>query len=462
MPTTLLFIEDDPAGRELGQFNLTRAGYDVDVAASGEEGLRCFDPQRHALVLTDLRMQKVDGLQVLTRVKEISPQTPVVVMTAYGSIDVAVEAMKQGACDFIGKPFHREHLLLAVARALEGKRLLEEVRTLRAAATGVERPMVLASAKMQELVRIVDRVASSEASVLILGESGTGKELVARRIHGRSKRAEGPFVAVNCAGVPDGLLESELFGHERGAYTGAHKARLGRFRKASGGTLFLDEIAELPLGLQGKLLRVLEERVIDVLGRDEPVAVDVRIVAATNKDLAKLASEGVFRPDLLYRLDVVSCRVPPLRERPEEIPSLVRHFVDRFAPDRELVVPDDLLTELVRRRWSGNVRQLENACERLVILCAGEALTLADLGPADPGDELEAVPSTVRPGVADTMADPWPALPEQGLSLVDLEKRVIERVLLHKRGNVSQAAAYLQIPRHVLVYRMEKYGIVRP
>jgi DNA-binding NtrC family response regulator len=462
MPTGLLFIEDDAAGRELGQFNLSRAGYAVDVASSGEAGLECFEPLKHALVLTDLRMPKLGGLEVLGRIKERSPQTPVIVMTAYGSIDVAVEAMKQGAYDFIGKPFHREHLLLTVARALESRKLLDEVRSLRAAARGVERPMISASAKMQELIRVVDRVAASEASVLILGESGTGKELVARRIHSRSRRAEGPFIAINCAGVPDGLLESELFGHEKGAFTGAHKARLGRFRQANGGTLFLDEIAELPLGLQGKLLRVLEERVVDVLGRDEPVAVDVRIVAATNKDLATLGAQGLFRPDLLYRLDVVSCRIPPLRERTEEIPMLVRHFVDRFAPNRELAIPNDLLAEMGRRSWAGNVRQLENACERLVILCAGDALRLADLGPRDPADASPSG-SVSTPAVgSQSTPDSWPPLPDDGLSLIDLEKRVIERVLGLKRGNVSKAAAYLRIPRHVLVYRMEKYGILRP
>jgi DNA-binding NtrC family response regulator len=464
MPITLLFIEDDAAGRELGHFNLTRAGYVVDVASSGEQGINSFNPQRHDLVLTDLRMQKLGGLEVLRHVKERSAQTPVIVMTAYGSIDVAVEAMRQGAYDFIGKPFHREHLLLTVARALESRKLLDEVRLLRTAVSGVERPIVSGSDKMQELLRVVDKVAESNASVLILGESGTGKELVARRLHSRSVRADGPFVAINCAGVPDGLLESELFGHEKGAYTGAHKARLGRFRQANGGTLFLDEIAELPMGLQGKLLRVLEEQVVDVLGRDEPASVDVRIIAATNKDLATLASQGQFRPDLLYRLDVVSVRIPPLRERTEEIPLLARHFVDRYAPNRELALPDELLEELARRRWNGNVRQLENACERLVILCSGDTLQLADLGPREPGDEPApgSVEAIERSRGSATEVELWPPLPEDGLSLVDLERRVIERVLAMKRGNVSQAAAYLRIPRHVLVYRMEKYGILRP
>jgi two-component system NtrC family response regulator len=455
----ILLIEDDRAGRELGEFNLTRAGYEVDLASSGEEGIARFDPSHHRLVLTDLRMAKVSGLDVLRAVKTRSPETPVIVMTAYGSVDVAVEAMKVGAFDFIGKPFHREHLLLTVARALEAQRLEQEVRELRAAASGVERPIVVAGEKMRQLLAMVDRVARADASVLILGESGTGKELVARRIHGRSKRAPGPFVAINCASVPETLLESELFGHEKGAFTGAAKARLGRFRQAEGGTLFLDEIGELPLVLQGKLLRVLEERLVDVLGRDEPVPVDVRIVAATNRDLAKRVADGTFRADLLYRLDVVSCVVPSLRERREEIPSLVRHFVERFADGRDLLIPDAVLDEFCRRDWPGNVRQLENACERLVILCSGDSLRVDDLPPREPNLEVTLAPTSV--GNESVGLDSWPPLPEEGLGLVDLEKQVIVRVLAKKKGNVSQAAQYLRVPRHILVYRMEKYGITR-
>ncbi len=339
--------------------------------------------------------------------------------------------MKEGAADFVGKPFNRDHLLLSVSRALEGKQLREEVRQLRRKAAGVERPLIAASDAMRRVLEIADRVAGSDATVLVTGETGTGKELVARRVHARSERSDAPFVAINCAAVPGDLLESELFGHEKGAFTGATRAREGRFRQADGGTLFLDEIGELPGPLQGKLLRVLQERVVDVVGGDKPVPVDVRMVAATNRDLAAMAREGSFREDLLYRLNVLEVRVPPLRERPAEIEPLVRHFVERFAKGRDLSVPDDVMAELRSRPWPGNVRQLENACERLVILCPGDTLRVDDLPPREGGSASE-------PSAA------WPELPPEGLSLVDLEKRVIERVLALKNGNVTQAAQYLE------------------
>ncbi len=454
MTLRLLFVEDDPAGRELGAFNLTRAGYEVDAVASGEAAIEVFSPERHSLVITDLRLPGVSGLEVLRRVKARSPGTAVIVVTAYGSIDAAVDAVKQGATDFIGKPFHREHLLLAVERALNERRLAKELDELRALKAGIERPIVAASRGMEELVSLVDRVALSDSTVLVLGETGTGKELVARRLHQRGRRSRGPFVAINCASLPETLLESELFGHEKGAFTGADRPRTGRFRQAEGGTLFLDEIGELPLALQGKLLRAIEERVVDVLGRDTPVPVNVRVVAATHRELHALSEAGKFRADLLYRLDVVSVRVPPLRERREEIPALVRHFVERLAPGRELIIPDALVSELVARDWPGNVRQLENTCERLVILCPGDELRREDL-PAPPPETLADASRPAEPS-------DWPALPPEGLGLVDLEKRVIERVLELKRGNVSQSAAYLRVPRHILVYRMEKYGIARP
>jgi two-component system NtrC family response regulator len=260
-----------------------------------------------------------------------------------------------------------------------------------------------------------------------------------------------PLVAVNCAAVPDSLLEAELFGHDKGAFTGATRARPGRFRQASGGTLFLDEVAELPSPLQGKLLRVLQEHVVDVLGRDVPEPVDVRVVAATNRDLLQLAREGLFREDLMYRLNVVEIRVPPLRERREDIEPLVHHFVKKFAEGRELTIPAAVVDALSVQPWPGNVRQLQNACERMVLLCQKDTLSLEDLGPSD-----------TSPGPGRATAEYWPALPEDGLSLVDLEKSVIERVLVLKRWNVSQAATYLGVPRHVLAYRMVKYGIERP
>jgi two-component system NtrC family response regulator len=457
MMTTILLIEDDATGRELGEYNLRKAGYAVEIAADGAAGLERFAPDRHDLVITDLRMPQVSGMEVLTRIKGRSPETPVLVITAYGNVDRAVEAMKAGAADFIGKPFNRDHLLLAVSKALETRRLRQEVRTLRVRQHGVERPLVHASQAMASLLQTTDRVAAAEATVLISGESGTGKELVARRIHVRSARAEGPFVAVNCAAVPADLLESELFGHVKGAFTGASRNRRGRFRQADEGTLFLDEVAEIPLGLQVKLLRVLQERVVDVVGADRSEAVDTRIIAATNQDLRERVQQGAFREDLYYRLNVVELHVPPLRERPEDIPPLVAHFVERHSGGRDLVVPQELLSELRTRAWPGNVRELENACERLVILAAGDTLSAEHLPPAA-GRALDPTAGGSAPGDASG----WPPLPREGLSLVELERSVILRVLEQQGWNVSQAARYLQVPRHILTYRMEKYGLERP
>ncbi|MEZ4226213.1 MAG: sigma-54 dependent transcriptional regulator [Polyangiaceae bacterium] len=444
---SVLLVEDDPAGRELATYNLEKAGFVVDAVASAEDALARFDASRHDLVITDLRLPKKSGLDVLAHVAARS-DVPVVVITAYGDVDTAVSAMKAGAFDFVGKPFNREHLLLVVRRALERRSLSREIRALRRAAEGVERPIIAESATMRSVLAMADRIAESEATVLITGETGTGKELVARRVHARSQRGDGAFVAVSCAAMPPELLESELFGHEKGAFTGATRARSGRFRSADGGTLFLDEIGELPLALQGKLLRVLQEKTVDSVGADAPRPVNVRLLAATNRDLNSMQARGEFREDLLYRLNVVELVVPPLSQRGDDIVPLARAFVSRFAAGRDLTIPDELLDELRRRNWPGNVRQLENACERLVILAPGDSLRLEDLPP------LAATP-------AKNEELDWPTLPEDGLSLVDLEKRVIERVLALKGGNVSQTAQYLRIPRHVLAYRMVKYDLRR-
>jgi len=305
---------------------------------------------------------------------------------------------------------------------------------------------------MRRLLEVADRVAATDATVLVTGESGTGKEVLARRIHVRSPRAEGPFVAVNCAAIPGELLESELFGHARGAFTGAVRDRVGRFRQASGGTLFLDEVAEIPPALQGKLLRALQERVVDAVGADAPVTVDVRIVAATNRELRARIRDGSFREDLYYRLNVVELSVPPLRERPDDIPPLVGRFVAEFAADREITVPAAVVAELSRRPWPGNVRELRNACERMVILCRGDEISIGDLPPA---------PRGTGAGNCEDAPVPFPQLPAEGLSLVDLEKRVIEQALRRKGGNITQAALFLRIPRHILVYRIGKYGLRR-
>jgi two-component system NtrC family response regulator len=445
MATTILLIEDDPASRELARFNLRKAGYTVDSAEDGEAGLARFDPARHSLVVTDVKMPGVSGLDVLRRVKAISPDTPVLVVTAFGGIDTAVESMKAGAADFIVKPFNRDQMLLAMEKALADRSLREEVRSLRLQTRGIERPLVCRSEAMHRVVELADRVASSDASVLITGETGTGKEVLARRIHARSPRVESPFAVVNCAAIPAALLEAELFGHEKGAFTGADRAREGRFRQANGGTLLLDEVGDLPLELQPKLLRCLQEHAVDPVGSDRPAPVDVRVLAATHRDLRAEIAAGRFREDLFYRIDVVELHVPPLRERPEDIEALARHFVERVAQGRDPEVGDDVLAELRSRPWPGNVRELENACERLVILSDGARLD----------------PSALPPRSAGRAGDEWPPLPPEGLSLVDLEKRVIERALRLNRWNVSQTAAYLRIPRHILVYRLEKHGIRR-
>ncbi len=458
MKERILFIDDDLAGREVALFNLRKAGYEVETAADGREGLERFSPERHHLVVTDLKMPGLSGMEVLRSIRKRAPEVPVLVITAFGNVETAVEAMKEGADDFIGKPFHRDQLLLAISKALERRRLAAEVRDLRIRSSGVERQIVCASPAMRRVLEIADRVAKSDATVLITGESGTGKEAVARRVHVRSPRAEGPFVAVNCAAIPGELLESELFGHARGAFTGAVRERLGKFRQAERGTLFLDEVGELPLSLQAKLLRVLQEKVVDAVGSDRPVPVDVRVVAATNQDLSRAIRQGSFREDLFYRLNVVEIRVPPLRERPEDIPLLVEHFLVELGAGREVSVPPEVMRALADRPWPGNVRELRNACERLLILCRGDEVSPEDLPPVPGGGAFrEAAADEASSG----SGPEWPPLPPGGLSLVDLEKRVIERALRLKGGNITQAAAYLRVPRHILVYRIEKFGIRR-
>ena len=454
----ILFIEDQAASREMGVFNLTSAGFAAEGVSSGDEGLARFAAESFALVLTDVRMPGISGMEVLARLKKQAPDVPVIVMTAYGNVEMAVEAMNAGATDFLGKPFGKDQLLLAVRKALEACRMRRELHVLRVKAAGVERPILYRSAAIGRLLDLTDRVAPSETTVLVTGESGTGKELVARRIHVRSERSEGPFVALNCAAVPPDLLESELFGHEKGAFTGATRSRKGRFRQASGGTLFLDEVAELPLSLQGKMLRVLQERLVDVVGADQPIPVDARIVAATNRDLRQRVDDGAFRQDLYYRLNVVELVVPPLRERVEDIEPLVRHFAARFARGREIVVPPGLIDEMARRPWPGNVRELENAVERLVVFCEGDGLSARDLPPLPGGDRLRDEASS---DAGDFLAA-LPPLPEEGFSLLDLEQRVIEGALARTGGNASAAARYLRVARHFLTYRMEKFGIERP
>jgi len=453
MTARILFIDDDQTGREVALFNLRKAGHQVATASSGEEGLERFSSTSFDLVVTDLKMPGMSGLEVLRRIRDRAPEVPVLVITAFGNVDTAVEAMKEGAYDFIGKPFHRDQLLLAVEKALERFRLAEEVRELRRRSGGVAREIVYASAAMRRVIEMADRIAGSDATVLLTGESGTGKEVVARRIHVHSERGDGPFVPINCAAIPAELLESELFGHTRGAFTGAVRERLGRFRQAGGGTLFLDEVGEIPMPLQPKLLRALQEKVVDVVGGDSSVNVDVRVVAATNRSLPERIREGTFREDLYYRLNVVELHVPPLRERPDDIPLLAEYFIRELDPLREAPIPAPVREELKRRPWPGNVRELRNACERIVVLSQDREMSVEDLPPVQD-----------RPGGDDGTASgllrsDWAQIAPDGFSLIDLEKKVIETALRMKKGNITHTAVYLRIPRHVLVYRLEKYGL---
>ncbi|MCO4747799.1 MAG: sigma-54-dependent Fis family transcriptional regulator [Proteobacteria bacterium] len=432
----ILLIDDDATGRKVAVHNLTRAGLDVDDAEDGAAGLARFGPE-HGVVVTDLKMPGLDGMGVLVAIRERAPEVPVLVITAFGDVDKAVDAMRAGAWDFIEKPFSRDRLELAVRRALEASRLRRDNARLRA---GVERPIVAVSQGMTDVLRLVDRAAPRPLPVLITGESGVGKELVARRVHARSGR-RGPFVAVNCAAIPGDLLESELFGHTRGAFTGAGRAREGRFRAAQGGTLFLDEVGELPLSLQAKLLRVLEEGVVDVVGADQPVSIDVRVVAATNQAVEAQLDAGSFREDLFFRLAGIRIEVPPLRQRPEDVLPLAERFL-ADANGAALSIPAQVAEALKGRPWPGNVRELRNACERLVLLADAGELRVSDL-PAT---------RTVRGG---TWLD---AIPEE-LSLVDVEAQVIAHTLDKHGGNVSAAARALRVPRHILIYRIQKYGL---
>lgn len=449
----ILFVDDEEAGRKVALYNLREAGYQVDQAESGEKALELFSPTRHDAVITDIRMPGMSGIQLLAAIRKQHRDIPVLVITAYASINSAVEAMKLGAYDFIVKPFNSDQLLLALSKALDHRSLRQENTLLRARLKGIERPILYRSDAMEALLKTVDRVAGSDAPVLITGESGTGKELVARRIHVQSSAADGPFVPVNCAALPAELLEAELFGHTKGAFTGAGKERQGRFRQADSGTIFLDEISEMTAALQAKLLRVLQEGQVDVIGLDKAIPVSVRVVSATNRDIGKLLEQGSFREDLFYRLNVVEIEVPPLRERKEDVQPLVEHYLRVYGEGRELRLSESALHVLENHHWPGNVRELQNICQRLALLSSGEEADVAEL-PAyllAKGPDGELGPQT---GLRFE-------LPKEGVDLFDLEKDIILRVLELKEWNVSQAAAFLKVPRHVLAYRIEKYGIER-
>ncbi|OGP94569.1 MAG: hypothetical protein A2Z19_08105 [Deltaproteobacteria bacterium RBG_16_54_18] len=438
----ILVVDDEPSMRTTLSILLKRNGYRVSLAASGVEALHLLAQGAYDMVLTDLKMEGMDGIELLRRIKEAAPRVEVLIFTAYGTIASAVEAMRLGAYDYIGKPFEEDELLLKVARALEHKALKQEVQTLRAALQG-QGQICAASREMQGVLTRVDHVAPTDATVLIEGESGTGKELVARAIHERSLRNTAPFIPINCSTFPETLLESELFGYEKGAFTGADKGRKGLFEAAHRGTLFLDEIADMSLPLQGKLLRVLQEGEVRRLGSTLPIQVDVRIVTATNKRSEELVAEGILREDLFYRLNVVRIHIPPLRERSDDIIPLAQHFLAIYTrkANKEIAgFASDAIEAMVAHPWPGNVRELENAVERGVILCREASIAAQDLS-------LGLIPS------------PAGSFANRG-TLKELERGYILAALERHGGNQAKAARELGIARNTLWRRLKEYGLI--
>jgi len=450
---TVLLIDDDESLRKVVEYNLIEEGYRVLTAADGTAGLAAFQEHPVDLIVTDIRMPGLDGLDLLARVRAMQPDLAVVVLTAHGTIDSAVEAMRIGAADYLTKPFNRDQLKTAVRKAFDVASLRSENRLLRqiVADRFSFANMIAASRSMRAVTDTAGRVAQSDATVLLEGESGTGKELLAKAIHFHSARNRGPFVTINCGAIPEQLLESELFGHRRGSFTGAVGDKRGKFEAADGGTIFLDEIGELPPLLQVKILRVLQEREIDKVGETRPLKVDVRVIAATNRDLEKMIGGGGFRDDLYYRLAVVSIRVPPLRERVDDIPLLVDHFLDKHAERlrRERPPVDKAVySALNLYTWPGNIRELENVIERALVLNRDGVLGLDDLP-----DRLRAQEHRV--------ATLRMELPDEGISLEDVERELLLAALQRHGWNQTRAAAFLGITRSTLVYRMQKFGLER-
>jgi two-component system NtrC family response regulator len=448
---SILVVEDEQAQRRLIVEILERAGHVLRSAADVDSALDAIADEVPDLVLCDWRMPGRDGGELLAEVRRRGLGCGFIVMTAYGSIAHAVEAIRLGADDYLGKPFEREALLLAVHRVLKTRRLESENRRLREAVGDENRfgHLIGGTPAMKRLYRTIEKVAATDATVLIIGESGTGKELVARTLHRTSRRGEAAFVAVNCAAIPESLIESELFGHEKGAFTGAHRRREGKFEEADGGTLFLDEIAAMPVGLQATLLRVLQERRITLLGGSGEKEVDVRVVAASNQDLRQLVKDGDFREDLFYRLNVVPIELPPLRDRRDDVPLLARSFLDSAAArhGREVeALPPAVIRLLMDHSWPGNVRELANAVERLVLLAEDGRLSADDL------------PETIRIG-GDGARGPV-RLPADGLVWDAMEESLIKQALERAAGNRAAAARLLGLSYKAFLYRLEKHGLV--
>lgn len=450
---SILVVDDDQAHRTMLKAVLSGWGYRISEAADGAAAIDAVHDSSFDSILMDIRMVKMSGLEALEEIKRINPAIPIIIMTAYASVETAVEALKKGAYDYLTKPLDFDELKLALGRAMDHSRLKEENRALRESlgAQFDRRNLIGRSAAMTKLLETVAQVAPSEATVLITGDSGTGKEMIAGAIHFNSPRKDGPFVRINCAAITETLLESELFGHEKGSFTGADRRKEGKFRQAQGGSLFLDEVSEMSLAMQVKLLRVLQEREITRVGGDEAIKVDVRIIAASNKDLFEQIEAGRFREDLFYRLNVVTLNVPPLRERREDIPLMAQHFLENFSEKNRKNIKGftpRAMDRLLKYGWPGNVRELMNSVERAVVMSRAEYIDEEDLSLIDRQTGKAFAPDTAQEPVAES------------LPLDEVEKVTILKTLEQVGGNKSEAARRLGITRRTLHQKLKKYGMM--
>ncbi|MCX7794616.1 MAG: sigma-54 dependent transcriptional regulator [Thermodesulfovibrionales bacterium] len=454
----VLVIDDDETVRDVLNSFLGEKGFEVITAERGESGLELLLSEKFDLALVDLVMPGMGGIDILKELSSRKIKLPVIIITAYGTIQNAVEAMKLGAFDYVTKPFNLDEIMLLIERALEHARLEKENLLLRKQLRQRYNfsGLIGDSIKMQRVYELIEKVADTDSTILITGESGTGKELVAKTIHYNSSRADGPFVPLNCAAIPRDLLESELFGHEKGAFTGAISTRIGRFELANNGTLFLDEIGELDPSLQVKLLRVIQEREFERVGGVKTIKVDVRIIAATNRNLEEAVAEGKFREDLYWRLNVIPIHLPPLRERREDIPLLVDYFIKKFQRKRKgraLVIPPEAMSILIKYEWPGNVRELENLIERLSVLITDETVKIQDL------PEKFIKSSAIREEAISNI----PAFTDEGIDLQkvveDIERDLILKALQKAEGVRSKAATLLGINRTTLIEKMKRLGI---
>ena len=451
MPS-ILVIEDKDSMQRMLTATLESEGYEVDAASDGQTGIDQAREKRYDLVLTDLKLPSMDGLQVLSELKEIDPETSVILMTAYGTIETAVQAMRLGAYDFLTKPFDTDHLSVLIKRALENRRLMAENTLLREELANSLGPkeIIGTSNKIKESIELMQKVARSDTTVLLLGESGTGKELFARAVHRLSLRNNGPFVTLNCAAIPHELLENELFGSEKGAYTGSIARKMGKFEIANGGSIFLDEVGDLNIALQAKLLRVLQEKTFERLGGTKEITVDVRVIAATNFDLKEAIAKKSFREDLYYRLSVFPISIAPLRERHEDISLLADYFIEKYCREmnkKQKKLSRDTINLLEKYHWPGNARELENTIERAIILCAGKTITPEHLA--------------IRlPSAAEIRLREGAGLKEVGsYAQAEAEKGLIKRVLGQTNGNKRKAAEILKVDYTTLFEKLKKYSM---